>query len=364
MVFKRDMDNNTLYAIEALGAKVYFFGECVWATILNLPIKHFKLAIVGGDPLRVLPVLENYKVIVSAKKTLQLQEEDILYEFYFPVALEDVLIDAIPINNITLGIDGTLISADDLRNEVIQAPSEAFLDYPEEMLTVCRISAQTGFKIGITTWLAIHTNSRLIKSVIKRNPSFIGEQLDAILLSKNPTIGLTYMWETGLLDYILPELSACHDISQTRRGENTNVFSHTMLTIEASVNERLIRWTMLFHDTAKPVTLEVNELGKMHFFKHELVGAKLAEQYMTRYKLPKELIDKVKNLIEHHMFDADPKLTPKGVRRLIRRVGKDNISDLIKVREADRKGATHPPSMDKIEHLKQKIIKELPNVTE
>jgi HD superfamily phosphodiesterase len=113
---------------------------------------------------------------------------------------------------------------------------------------------------------------------------------------------------------------------------------------------------------AKPAALEITTEGKMHFFKHEQLGAKLANDYMTKYGLSKSLIDKVKLLIENHMFDADPKLTPKGVRRLIKRVGVEHIFDLIKVREADRQGSPVPPSNSKIELLKSKIEKELANV--
>ncbi|MFA6295438.1 MAG: HDIG domain-containing metalloprotein [Candidatus Paceibacterota bacterium] len=355
------MDNSALYAIESLGAKVYFFGECVWATILKLPVTQFKLAIVGGNPAQILPALEKYKVEL-VKQTLKIVENDILYEFHFPTTLEEIPLDIIPLNNSILGLDGKMFRATDLATKTIHIPENIILDHPEVMLTACRIVAQTNFTLNIGTWLSIHDYGTLIKAVIKRNPAFIGKELDEILLSKYPSAGLQLMRETKLLDYILPELSACHSISQTRRGENTNVFAHIMLTIEAAENDRVIRWSMLFHDIGKPATLEISEEGKMHFFKHELVGAKLAEEYMTRYKMSKDLIVRTKRLIEYHMFDADPKLTPKGVRRLLRRVGKENIFDLIRVREADRKGATRPPSMDKIELLKQKIIKELPNL--
>jgi hypothetical protein len=355
------MDNLTLYAIEKLGAKIYFFGECVWATILKIKTTHYKLAIVGGERDKIIPLLEDYETR-PVKLTLQVKDKDTIYEFYFPKDLESIPLDPIPLNNAILSLDGKVYRAEDLQNKIIRADTSVFLDYPEELLRVCRIAAQTKFTVDIPTWLAILEHSRLIKNIIKYNPKYIGQQLQLILMSISPSRGLSLMLETGLLQLILPELAQCNNIGQTRRGVDTNVFQHILLTLEAAEQTELIRWTMLFHDMAKPSTLEVTTDGKMHFFKHELAGSKLAEDYMTKYKLPTQLITDVKNLIENHMFDADPKLTPKGVRRLIRRVGKEHVYDLVKVREADRKGSPTPPSNDKIELLKLKIERELPNV--
>jgi tRNA nucleotidyltransferase/poly(A) polymerase len=355
------MDNLTLYAIEKLGAKVYFFGECVWATILKIKTTHYKVAIVGGARDKITPLLDNYEVR-PVKLTLQVKDGDVLYEFYFPKDVDSIPLDPIPLNNAILSLDGKVYRAEDLQNKTIRADISVFLDYPEELLRICRIAAQTKFTVDVTTWIAMLAHSRLIKNVIKFNSKYIGQQLHLILMSSSPKTGFNLMLETGLLNYIFPELAQCNNISQTRRGLDTNVFKHILLALEAAELNELIRWTMLFHDMAKPAALEITTEGKMHFFKHEQLGAKLANDYMTKYGLSKSLIDKVKLLIENHMFDADPKLTPKGVRRLIKRVGVEHIFDLIKVREADRQGSPVPPSNSKIELLKSKIEKELANV--
>lgn len=355
------MDNLILYAIEKLGAKVYFFGECVWATILKISTAHFKLAIVGGKREEILPLLDKYE-IRPVKLTLVVKDGNDIYEFYFPKEVDSIPLDPIPLNNAILSLDGQVYRADDLQNRMIRAHTSTFLDYPEELLRVCRIAAQTNFTVDIATWIAMRDHARLIKNVIKTNPRYIGQQLELMLLARYPNVGFKIMLETGLLDYVLPELAKCNNIAQSRRGKETNVFKHTLLSLQAAEPSALIRWSMLFHDMSKPETMEIAVDGKMHFFKHDTLGAKLAEEYMTKYKLDPELIKGVKLLIENHMFDADPKLTPKGVRRLIRRVGKEYIYELIKVREADRLGAEDPPTNDKIELLKQKVAKELPNV--
>jgi hypothetical protein len=93
-----------------------------------------------------------------------------------------------------------------------------------------------------------------------------------------------------------------------------------------------------------------------------LEGSKLAKQYMKHWGFTREQINKVSRLVLHHMFDADPKITDRSIRRLIKKVGKDIIYDLLKVREADRSGAPEKISMKKIKNLRKKIDKEINNV--
>jgi poly(A) polymerase/tRNA nucleotidyltransferase (CCA-adding enzyme) len=83
---------------------------------------------------------------------------------------------------------------------------------------------------------------------------------------------------------------------------------------------------------------------------------------MRYWGFDKDLIQKVSHLVLHHMFDADPRLTDKSVRRLIRKVGKDLIYDLLKVRIADRLGTPNRISMKKIKLLKKKIDKEIVDI--
>ena len=355
------MDNNLIFAIEKLGATIYLFGECVWATALKIKVQYYKLAIIGVTREQVIPLLDNY-TLHRTKPTLQISDGDTTYELYFLNSIDSVPFDPISINNAILSLDCKVFRADDLKNKLIRANTSTFLDYPEELLRICRIAAQTSFAVDVPTWVTMYEHSRLIKNVVKSNPAYIGKQLQQIIMSKNPGHGFRLMLETNVLQYIFPELARCNNIRQTRRGEGINVFEHILLAINAAALEEEIRWTMLFHDMAKPTTMDITSDGKMHFFKHEFVGAELAVTYMTKYKLPPSLIQTVKILIENHMFDADPKLTVKGVRRLIKRVGKENIYQLIKVREADRRGTMVPPSNDKIELLKTKIEKELSNV--
>jgi tRNA nucleotidyltransferase (CCA-adding enzyme) len=181
------------------------------------------------------------------------------------------------------------------------------------------------------------------------------------LLDK-PSTAVKLLQETRVLEAIFPELAACENVIQNKRAGVKNVFEHVMYTLDAAEKDLTIRLTMLFHDVAKPQTLELGEDGKIHFFRHEVVGARLAKQYLKYWAFDKDLVQKVSQLVLHHMFDADPRLTDKSVKRLIKKVGKDLIYDLLKVRIADRLGTPNTISMKKIKVLKKKIDKEIDNI--
>ncbi len=236
-----------------------------------------------------------------------------------------------------------------------------FIGAPLTLLELCIQASEMTIQIDVPTWVEMRDKSKAIENINRTQPTKVGDLLTRILMTDNPSIGLILARETHLLKYILPELDSCYGVGQTRKTAQMDVFTHTMLALEASEKAEHIRWAVLFHDVGKPETFELDEGGQIHFFKHELVGARIARQYLKRYRRSQEFINKVVGLITYHMFDADPKLTPKGVRRLIRRVGTENIYDLLKIREADRKGTINPPSMDKIKLLRSKIDKELQN---
>jgi tRNA nucleotidyltransferase (CCA-adding enzyme) len=132
-----------------------------------------------------------------------------------------------------------------------------------------------------------------------------------------------------------------------------------MLALDKSEPNLLIRLAVLFHDLGKYSTLSVYDNGQIHFYKHEIASEEIARKVMSELAYPAALIEDVCLLVRHHMFDADPKLTRKGTRKLIERVGKKHIYNLLLVRAADRAGVPETVSMDKINHLKNKIDREL-----
>lgn len=244
-------------------------------------------------------------------------------------------------------------------NVIELSDHKIILDDPGTMVEFCRIAAEHNYTIGVGSWLDLYQHSRLLKFA---STTYMRDELIAMLLLPKPSIGIMYLEELLLLDQIFPELARCKRTPQSRRSGVKNVFEHTMFALDASICDINIRLTVLLHDVGKPETLQCSSDGKTHFFKHETVGAAIAKKHLTRLKFEDSTINTVCTLIQHHMFDADPKITSAGVKRLIQRVGIEHIYQLLLVREADRQGTPNVISLRKIKNLKKKIDQEIGNL--
>ena len=273
--------------------------------------------------------------------------------------LKDLTINSIFQNPITGAIYDPHNGMLDLHNKSIRISRGAIQNNPIKMVEACRTSSELGFTVHVETWFELYDQARLIKFVPNDQ---LRDEMIKILMSAKPSIVFKLLQETRILESLLPELAACENIIQSKRLGVKNVFEHVMYTLDAADLDISIRLTMLFHDIAKPQTLEIGEDGKIHFFRHEVLGSHIAKQYMRTWGFSKDEIHKVSSLVLYHMFDADPRLTDKAVRRLIKKVGKELIYDLLKVRIADRLGTPNHISMKKIKVLKKKIDKEIQNI--
>jgi poly(A) polymerase/tRNA nucleotidyltransferase (CCA-adding enzyme) len=149
----------------------------------------------------------------------------------------------------------------------------------------------------------------------------------------------------GLLKNIIPELE--EGIGCEQLGEHIyDVWDHLLHALQHAGDKDWpleIRLSALFHDIGKPKTRRLAELPsskkKYTFYGHEVVGARMAKKIMERLKFPKKEIDLVEKLVRNHMFFSDTELiTLSAVRRIIAKVGKDNIWLLMNIRECDRVG--------------------------
>ena len=163
-------------------------------------------------------------------------------------------------------------------------------------------------------------------------------------MSKNPSAGIVMLQKFGLIKNIIPELE--EGIGCEQSGEHIyDVWNHLLHALQHAANQNWsleIRIAALFHDIGKPRSRRLAEGAgkkKYTFYGHEVIGARIAEKIMERLKFPKKEIDLVKKLVRNHMFFSDTELiTLSAVRRIIAKVGVENIWLLMKVRECDRVG--------------------------
>lgn len=219
----------------------------------------------------------------------------------------------------------------DLDKRLIRMVSPvSFEEDPLRMLRAVQFAARFEFDIEPDTYRALVENVELINSV---SPERIAEELNKLLLrAARPSIGLRLMQKSGLMKQIIPEMEPAVGCEQPGGYHAYDVFEHTVRMVDACRPGLAIRLAALFHDITKPQHKRLTENGAT-FYSHELTGAKVAEEVMSRLKYSRELIKDVKLLIERHMFTTE--VGPKGLRRFIRRIGQRMIPDLLDLRRAD-----------------------------
>jgi poly(A) polymerase/tRNA nucleotidyltransferase (CCA-adding enzyme) len=166
------------------------------------------------------------------------------------------------------------------------------------------------------------------------------------------------------LKYILPELEKGVGVSQNKH-HIYDIYEHSMRSLDEASKKKFnleVKVAALFHDIGKP-TAKAGEGPDSTFYNHDYIGAKFTLKILQRLKFSNKFIDKVVLLVKNHMFVSDPeRLTDAGARRLIKRVGTENISDLINLRIADRLGMGRPKEkpyrLRTIEYMIEKVSKD------
>ncbi len=246
----------------------------------------------------------------------------------------------------------------DIKHKIIRAvgePSDRFKEDALRMLRAVRFSAQLGFELEPKTQRAIVKLAGSLKFV---SPERIRDELIKILSSSRPSEGIMLLQECKLLQYILPELEQGLKVAPARHHLYP-VFQHNVLTMKfCPSSEWPVRLAALLHDVAKPKTHKVIK-GVATFYNHEYLGAKMVDKIMTRLKFSNEDRYRVVNLVKNHMFYYNVgEVTAASVRRLIVKVGRENLQDLIHLRVGDRLGSGTPKAMPyKLRHLQYMLEK-------
>jgi tRNA nucleotidyltransferase (CCA-adding enzyme) len=235
---------------------------------------------------------------------------------------------------------------DDIKDKVIRAVDDPSLRFQEDalrMLRAVRFSAQLGFAISYDTMSAIIENSHLLKNISQER---IRDEFTKIIMSTDPVMGVGLLSKLGLFKYMIPELE--EGIGCEQKGEHIyDVWEHLLHALGHAGEKDWpleIRLAALFHDIGKPRTrrwdpTKASGKGKYTFYGHEVIGARMAKVIMERLKYPKKVAELVVKLVRNHMFFSDTEqITLSAVRRVIQKVGKDHIWELMEIRECDRVG--------------------------
>lgn len=255
--------------------------------------------------------------------------------------------------------DGSIVDPfcgrDDIKKKKIRTVGKAkdrFLEDGLRPIRALRFSSQLGFDIEEETFKAI-SDSDVQEKIKTISMERFRDEFSKMLLSKQPSIALHFMEDTGILKMFIPELAECRNVSQSdfRGFHEFDVLDHCIYACDgANCDEKnpdklILKLSALFHDIGKKDAKKTESIefpegsGKfeeiIHFHKHELKSVDLTEPILTRLKYPNATIDLVCHLIKNHMFFFNAKWSKAAIRRFVVRVRPECIDDILDLWQAD-----------------------------
>src|SRR3989338_4029925 len=256
----------------------------------------------------------------------------------------DFTVNAIAIHLKELQVVDLFGGKEDSKEKLIRAVGNADERFKEDalrLLRAARLATQLDFDIEPITASAIAKNAGLLRFVAVER---VRDELSKLLASDMPDRGFEILRQLQLLPFVLKELAEGVGVGQNKH-HIYSVWEHNLRAVQYAAEKKWsleVRMAALLHDVAKP-RCKKGDGPDSTFYGHDVVGARMAMEILGRLKYPKQFIEKVAKLVRYHLFYYNvDEVTESSVRRLIAKVGLEDMEDLIQVRICDRIGSGVP----------------------
>lgn len=226
----------------------------------------------------------------------------------------------------------------DIEKRIIKCvgnPVDKLAEDSVRILRAVRFEAQLGFAMDDSLLQPIITQPDMIRF---DHSEQLCNELTQILLTEQPSISVKRLLDLGLLQQLIPEIIPTIGFDTHSSFHDKDVFEHSLVVLDSCKPNLVLRLAALFHDIDKPNCLTLDAHGEGHCYGHAAGGSQIAKEVLTRLNFDRKTVNAVSALIKEHMNDYIS-VSELSLKRLIRRVGPNNVDNLFELQLADIKGS-------------------------